>query len=145
MTDVRSFRSRPGAAFAAFLWLSGTTVLPALHLARHARPHDHAGGGIHYHLDEDAGHAHDEHDEHDEHDDDDEPGGPFTVEAPHGHGHSHHDAGLAHFAAATGEGAAVALAFTSEPDPERVPDALPDRYAGYFLEGKNAARAPPAA
>lgn len=140
MMDVRSLRSRPGAALAAFLWLSGTVVLPALHLVRHARPHDHEGGGIHYHLDADANH-----DDHDDHDDDDEPGGPFTVEAPHGHRHAPHAAGLAHFAAATGEGAAVALAFTSEPDPERVPDALPDRYAEYFLEGKKAARAPPPA
>jgi hypothetical protein len=141
MTDVRSFRSRPGAALAAFLWLLGTVALPALHLARHARPHDHAGGGIHYHLDEDAGHPHDDHDDHD----DDEPGGPFTVEAPHGHGHSHHDAGLAHFAAATGEGAAAALTFASRRDRERAPDALPDRSAEDFLEGWKAARAPPAA
>ena len=136
MRPLRSLRSRFGAVFAAFLWLLGTVVLPALHLARHARPHDHEGGGIHYHLDTEA--------DHDDHDDD-EPGGPPTVEAPHGHGHSHHDAGLAHFAAATGEGAATALAFTSEPDPERVPDAIPDRDAEYFFEGKKASRAPPAA
>jgi len=142
MTNVRSFRSRPGAAFAAFLWLSGTVLLPTLHLARHARPHDHEGGGIRYHLDEDAGHAHDDHDDHD---DDDETGGPFTVEAPHDHRHSHHDAGLAHFAAATGEGAATLLVFSSEPDPNRVPDALASRNAVFFLEGKKAARAPPAA
>ena len=140
MMAVRSFRSRPGAAVAALLWLSGTMVLPALHLARHARPHDHEGGGIHYHLDADADHG-----DHDDHDDDDEPGGPFTVEAPHRHGHSHHDAGLAHFAAATGEGAATALAFTSQPDPERAPDAPEVRNAVFFLDGKKAARAPPAA
>jgi hypothetical protein len=145
MMDVRSFRSRPGAAVAALLWLSGTVVLPALHLARHTRPHDHEGGGIRYHLDEDAGQARDDRDTHDDHDDDDEPGGPFTVEAPHGHGHSHHDAGLAHFAAATGEGAAVAVVYTSEPDPERVPDAPADHRAGFFLEGQKAARAPPLA
>jgi hypothetical protein len=142
MTDVRSIRSRPGAAFAAFLWLSGTTVLPALHLARHARPHDHEGGGIHYHLDEDAGRAHEDHDDHD---DDDEPGGPFTVEAPHGHGHSHHDAGLAHFAAATGEGAGITVAFALAFAQKRAPDSFSNRYAQYFLEGKKAARAPPAA
>jgi hypothetical protein len=142
MPSLRLLRTRPGAAVAALVWLLGTIVLPVLHLARHTLPHDHEGGGIHYHLDEDAGHAHDDHDDHD---DDDEPGGPFTVEAPHHHGHAHHADGLAHFAAATGEGAATALAFTSETDPGRVPDALPDRCAEYFLEGKKTARAPPAA
>lgn len=139
MIDIRSFRSRPGAALAALLWLSGTIVLPALHLARHARPHDHEGGGIHYRLDADA-----DHDEHDDHDDD-EPGGPFTVEAPHGHGHRPHAAGLAHFAAATGEGAGSVVEFAFSDAPNRVPDALASRHAVYFLEGKKAARAPPPA
>ncbi|HQQ78715.1 MAG TPA: hypothetical protein PLB01_15280 [Thermoanaerobaculia bacterium] len=140
MAVVASMRSRIAALVGALLWSLGTIVLPALHLARHARPHDHEGGGIHYHLDAEA-----YHDGHDDHDDDDEPGGPFTVEAPHGRRHAPHAAGLAHFAAATGEGAAVVLAFTSEPDPERVPDALPGRCAEYFLEGQKAARAPPPA
>ena len=136
MMVVRSFRSRPGAALAAFLWLSGTVVLPALHLAQHARPHDHEGGGIHYHLDGEA--------DHDDHDDD-EPGGPFTVEAPHHHGHSHHDAGLAHFAAATGEGAGCVVEFAFSDAPNRAPDALAKHHAVFFLEGKKAARAPPTA
>lgn len=140
MRNARSPRSRPGVVLAALLWLLGTVVLPDVHLARHARPHDHEGGGIHYHLDEEAGHGHDDHDG-----DDDEPGGPFTVEAPHGHGHPHQDAGLAHFDAATGECAAAALVFTSELDPERAPDAPAVRNAEFFLEGKKGARAPPAA
>ena len=135
-------RSKSPALGGVLLWLLGTVVLPDLHLARHERPHDHEGGGIHYHLDEEAGEAHAEHN-HD--DDDDEPGGPFTVEAPHHHGHSHHDAGLAHFAASTGEGATPTPILTSTADPERVPDALSSRSVGFFLEGKKAARAPPAA
>jgi hypothetical protein len=143
MIDVRSFRSRPGAALAASLWLLGTIVLPALHLARHARPHDHEGGGIHYHLDADA--DHDEHDDHDDNDDDDEPGGPFTVEAPHGHGHRPHAAGLAHFAAATGEGEIFAVEFAFSNAANRIPDVFSSRDAVFFLEGRRAARAPPIA
>jgi hypothetical protein len=136
MIAVRSLRSRPGAASAATLWLLGTIVLPALHLAHHARPHDHEGGGIHYHVGKEAGR--------DDHDDDgDEPGGPSTVEAPHHHGHSHRDAGLAHFAAATGEGATAQRVLSSESDPERVLDALANRHVPFLSVGKRAARAPP--
>ncbi|HVO49695.1 MAG TPA: hypothetical protein VMV60_01775 [Thermoanaerobaculia bacterium] len=142
MPSLRLLRTRPGAAVAALVWLLGTIVLPVLHLARHTLPHDHEGGGIHYHLDEDAGHAQDDHDDHD---DDDEPGGPFTVEAPHNHGHSHHAGGLAHFAAATGEGAGVAVEFVLVDAPRRIPDALTVRYAVFLLDGLRAARAPPAA
>jgi len=139
MAGVRPFRSGPGAASAAFVWLCGTVLLPAVHLALHTLPHDHEGGGIHYHLDADP------HDDHDDHDDDD-PGGPPTVEAPHGHHHGHapHAAGLAHFASATGDGAAGAVALAVTPLATHASDALPERDAVFLSEGERAARAPPA-
>ena len=130
-------RSRFAGLAGALVWAMGTLVLPVLHLANHARPHDHEGGGIHYHLDAGAD---------DDHDDDDDPSGPPTVEAPHGHHHSHapHAAGLAHFAAATSDGTAGAVAPAATPQAELASDAPAGRFAEYLLEGNRGPRAPPA-
>jgi hypothetical protein len=134
-------------------WMLGVLVLPALHLAFHAVPHDHVGGGIHYHC-----HAGD------------------SELVPHVHPHRHvdaaalrrasgaivtapvtggslirsaeagHDArGLAHFASAPGAGAASGTSLPQRTifTPKR--DDAQGRFAEFLLEGKRAPRPPPAA
>ena len=138
-------------------WALGVVVLPAAHLAFHALPHDHAGGGIHFHLAASSA-----------------PSGPERHVHPHkpedaaalrrasgrtlaaplsagleihaAAGFDAHDAdGLAHFGAAPGEGAAPSVALAASRACFPNCDSLPERFAEFFLEGTRAPRPPPAA
>lgn len=138
-------------------WALGVVFLPAAHLAFHALPHDHAGGGVHYHF-----------------------AASVVSSVPERHVHPHraeeaaalrrasgqtltapvsagleihaaagfdaHDAdGLAHFGAAPGEGAAPSVALAASRVCFPNCDSLPERFVEFFLEGKRAPRPPPAA
>jgi hypothetical protein len=100
-----SLRSRSAALLVAGAFFAGTVGVPTLHLAFHALPHDHAGGEIHYHFDDDDDHAEAaEHhrDHHDHHDRE-----PFD---PH-----HGDGSSAHFSLAISDAAAATIVLTVSP------------------------------
>jgi len=153
MAPVRSIRRTLLGSAVLCGWTLGVLVLPALHLAFHAIPHDHIGGGIRYRFDagnpESAVHTH----PHPRVD-----AGALrrasgaalvapvalglTVRAA---GEPHDARGLAHFGSAPGEGAdpAEILPETRLWSPDR--DVLSGRLAEFLLESKRAPRPPPAA
>jgi hypothetical protein len=154
MTPLRSFRRRLAGFAVLGGWVLGVLVLPALHLAFHEVPHDHAGGGIHFHAAAGTGASRHVH--------------PHravdaaalrrasgqALRTPVSAGlelrnadfsRSTHDAdGLAHFGSAPGEGAYAGGILSAKRFPSPHRDVLSNRHAVFFLVGKRAPRAPPA-
>lgn len=153
MTRIRSGGRLYFGLAVAGCWILGVLVLPVLHLAFHAIPHDHIGGGIHYHLDA---------------------GDPESTVHTHPHprvdaaalrrstgaalvapvalgltvraaGEPHDAQGLAHFAAAPGEGAQSGTTHPTRTlfSPRR--DVTASHFAEFFLEKRRAPRPPPSA
>jgi hypothetical protein len=119
------------AACVLMLFMIGTLIVPVLHLAFHALPHDHDGGAIRYHFAE-TGYL----------DDDD----PHDELAHHAHRHRHRprpappldahhgDGSLAHFSLALNDGAAASVTVTFASLPRELslvhsPLAMPPRIA----------------
>jgi len=80
---VKLFSQRSASLLAVVAFVLGTTAIPALHLAFHALPHDHAGSEIQYHA---ASPGH-----HDEHEHDSEHQHPAAPEEHHEPDHHHSD------------------------------------------------------